>query len=224
LVTFAFALLAHRMRAVDFSGAVAGAAISFLLYCSAGPGGFDTLGTLFLITVVSTRLGRARKRRLGVAEAKQGRNAWQVLANLTAAAGLSIAALYTSVPGLLLGAIAALAEAAADTASSEIGKAYSDRVYLITNFHRVAVGTDGGITVIGTLSGVAAGLLVALVATWCELIPAQWVAPDAGAAGLGMLLDSVLGATLQRQGWLSNSGVNFISTIVAAGMAIAFLL
>jgi uncharacterized protein (TIGR00297 family) len=159
-----------------------------------------------------------------VAETKQGRNAWQVLANLVAAAGLSIAALYTLIPGLWLGAVAALAEAAADTASGEIGKAVSDRVYLITNFRRVAVGTDGGITFVGTLSGVVAGLLVALVATWCELIPVHWVAPAAGAAAIGMLLDSALGATLQRQGRLSNSGVNFVSTIVAAGIAVALLL
>ena len=220
LVTLAFALLAYRMRAVDLSGAVAGAAVSFFLYCSSGPGGFATLGALFLVTIGSTRLERTRKRRLGIAEAQQGRNAGQILANLLVAAVLSVAALYASVPRLMLGAIAALAEAAADTASGEIGKALSDRVYLITNFRRVAVGTDGGITWIGTCSGIAAGVLVALVATWCELIPPRWTAAAAGAAALGMFLDSFLGATLQRQGWLSNSGVNFASTIAAAALAI----
>jgi uncharacterized membrane protein len=35
-----------------------------------------------------------------------------------------------------------------------------------------------------------------------------------------MFLDSFLGATVQRQGWLSNSGVNFASTIAAAVLAI----
>jgi uncharacterized protein (TIGR00297 family) len=224
LVTLAFALLAHRIQAVNFSGALAGAAISFLLYCSSGPAGFAALAVLFLVTVGSTRLGRTRKHRLGIAEAKRGRNAQQVLANLVAAAALSVAALYTSLPELLLGAIAALAEAAADTASGEIGKALSDRVYLITSFRRVAVGADGGITLIGTLSGVIAGLLVALVAAWGQLIPAQWITAAAGAAAIGMFLDSVLGATLQRRGWLSNSGVNLVSTIAAAGIAIAFLL
>jgi len=224
VVTLAFALLAHRLRAVDASGALAGAAISFLLYCSSGPGGFATLAALFLVTVGSTRVGQTRKRRLGVAESKRGRTAWQVLANLLAAAILSVAASYTSWPELLLGAVAALAEAAADTASSEVGKALSDRVYLITNFQRVAVGADGGISMVGTLSGVIAGLLVALVAAWCRLIPDPWVPAAAGAATIGMFVDSVLGATWQRQGRLGNSGVNLIGTIAAAGVAIAFLL
>jgi uncharacterized membrane protein len=38
-----------------------------------------------------------------------------------------------------------------------------------------------------------------------------------------MLIDSLLGATVQRRGWISNQAVNFFSTLAAAALAYAFL-
>jgi len=42
-------------------------------------------------------------------------------------------------------------------------------------------------------------------------------------AVFGLLFDSVLGATLERRGWLNNDGVNFLSTASAAGFALGLL-
>lgn len=223
VVTLIFALIAHRQRAVSLSGAIAGATVSFILYVAAGPGAFVTLGMVFLVTVATTCLGRKRKRALGIAETKYGRNAWQVLANLAVGTALSLAFLYTSRAGMLLAAVAAFGEAAADTASSEIGKAASDRVYLITNFRRVAVGADGAISWIGTAGGMVAAIMVVLVAAACHLVPLHWIAAAAGAAILGNFVDSLLGATLQSYGWLNNSLVNLIGTSMAAAIALALL-
>jgi uncharacterized membrane protein len=38
-----------------------------------------------------------------------------------------------------------------------------------------------------------------------------------------MLVDSLLGATLQRRGWISNQAVNFFATMAAAALAYAIL-
>jgi uncharacterized membrane protein len=61
--------------------------------------------------------------------------------------------------------------------------------------------------------------MVAAVATMGGiLLPSEvWIPMVAGTAG--MLIDSFLGGTLQRRGWLSNQTVNLFSTLAAAILA-----
>ena len=42
-----------------------------------------------------------------------------------------------------------------------------------------------------------------------------------GAVG-GLFVDSLLGATAERRGWLNNDAVNFLSTVAAAVIAALF--
>jgi len=223
LITLLFAFLAYRIRGVDYSGALAGAVLSFLLFVSGGPGAFVVVLAVFVLTVASTRFGYTRKRQLGVAERKQGRNGWQILANLAVAAAFCVGALYGPHEPLLLAGVAALAEAAADTVSGECGKALSDQVFLITTFKRVTVGTDGGISLAGTVAGVIAALIVALVSGWTHLVSSHRIAVVGGAAVLASFVDSLLGATLQRRGFLNNEAVNLVSTAAASGIALVLL-
>jgi uncharacterized protein (TIGR00297 family) len=118
-----------------------------------------------------------------------------------------------------MSAAAALAEAATDTVASEVGQYRASQARMITTWNHVPAGTDGGITIPGTAAGVAASLIVTLVAVIGRMIPTSeaWIPILSGTAG--MLIDSLLGATLQRRGWLSNQGVNFYSTLAAAAMA-----
>ena len=86
-----FAVVARTMGAVTDGGALVGVMVAFVLMLAAGLAGFVPLATVFLLTVVTTQWGYARKQRLGVAERRRGRTASQVLANLCAAALLRFA-------------------------------------------------------------------------------------------------------------------------------------
>ncbi|HZQ70498.1 MAG TPA: DUF92 domain-containing protein [Terriglobales bacterium] len=220
LVTLAFAAVAYALKGVSLSGAIAGAIVCFTLYVSAGMGAFVALVSVFVLTWLATRFGYSRKQQLGTAEQSHGRNALQVLANLGVAS--VFAALFASDhnPIYVLAMCGALAEAAADTVSSELGQACATRARLITNFESVPAGTDGGITLIGTLAGLGAAGIVTLICVGMHLIPLRLAAVALLAAFVGTLADSLLGAVLERRGYLNNDMVNFSSTAVTAGFTV----
>ena len=219
--TVAFAVSARLLQAVTVSGAVAGGLLAFLLFLCGGPGAFATLIAVFLLTWATTRTGQRRKRQLGTAEQRGGRSAAQVIANIGIAAIAAVVGLVTRHPVAGLVAVSAvLAEAAADTTSSELGQAVSDSAYLITDFRPVPVGTDGGISVAGTLAGLAAAVVIAAVAWATGVVALDWLLPVAAAGVLGMFVDSFLGASLERRHLLNNNAVNLLSTVVAALFAL----
>lgn len=219
-VTVAFALLGRGVRGVNPSGMFAGALICLILLCSAGPGAFLVLFSLFVVTWIATRLGRSLKQTLGTAERREGRTAAQVLANLSVAAVCGLVYAMRADPVWLVAIVAAMAEVATDTVASECGQAFSREARLITTFERVPAGTDGGISIAGTVFGVGAGLVIGLLGVVCGLVPTRllWVPVAAGA--LGMLADSVLGAWLERRRWLNNEQVNLASTVIAAAIGL----
>lgn len=218
-VTSVFALAGFWLRGVSRSGAIAGFVLAAALYASAGAGAFGALVALFVTTLLATRLGRQRKVALGMAEHSEGRTASQVIANVGVASLFAITYGYTGKASLLAGCAAALAEAAADTVSSEVGQAFSHPTRLITTGAQVPAGTDGGVSLTGTASGGVAALGMASAAALVGLVGLSRVWVVAAAAIGGMLVDSLLGALLERRGWLNNDAVNFLGTLSAAVFA-----
>lgn len=222
LLTLLFTGIARWLRGATTAGALAGALCCFVLYLGGGSGAFAALITVFGLAWITTRLGYQRKQKLGVAEKREGRNASQVLANLGVAVACAVLFLLNpGRPAFLLALATALSEAAADTVSSEVGQAFADKARLITNWVSVPAGTNGAVSVIGTLAGIVAAGVVSSVCALGGLLPRTWLVISAGAAVLGMLADSFLGAWLERRRLLNNDSVNFISTLVAAVAAYA---
>jgi len=145
------------------------------------------------------------------------RNARQVLANGGVAAVAALLGAWAAFAG-------ALAAAAADTWATEIGARSPTAPRLITSGAPVPRGANGGITLLGTAGGVL-GAAVMGGLTWV-LGPhdLRLAAVVAAAGAVGMLIDSLLGATAQgpfEDGWLDNDGVNFAMTLAGAGIAAA---
>jgi uncharacterized protein (TIGR00297 family) len=213
-ITAGFAVLAWFAGGVNFSGALAGSAVAFIMAVR-DLRMFFALLIVFAVTLVATRVGYARKQQLRTAEPAGGRTAAQAMANL------GIAALVVAIAGKAwpVLALAALAEAAGDTSSSEIGMAFPGKTLMITNFKSVAPGTDGGISLFGTIAAVLGAASVAVAAVATNLVPLSQLATIILAGFFGTVIDSLLGAVFERRGLLNNDLVNLLSTAAAVGMA-----
>lgn len=231
-LSLTFGLVVWALRAATPAAALWGSIICLTVtYSTEGPdrrgwhSGLAPLLALFALTFLATRMGHRRKMRLELAESDHGRNAAQVIANL-GVAGVAASVSYSPFTGLqhrpgghFLGPtllLAALAEATADTLSSEIGQAFGGTPRLIPRLGRVAPGTDGAVSLLGTSAGVAGAALIAAVGSLALRLnlPSALIAFAAAVAGL--FFDSVLGATVERRGWFGNDLVNFFSTVFAA--------
>lgn len=97
-----------------------------------------------------------------------------------------------------------------DSLASELGILSKSSPVMITTFRRVPPGTNGAISIIGTVASVAGGFLMGLTLAIClaienstcrqnwstHLLPLLILGSLAG--GLGSLIDSFMGATIQE--------------------------
>lgn len=216
----AVALGALAAGSIDLGGAVSAVVIGTVVTASLGVGGFAIMVAFFVLGSLTTKIGYRMKAARGIAQEKGGargwRNAWAngaVPAFLAALAGTTAAPLHDL---LVLAYAAAVATAAADTCSSEVGKAYGRRTFLITSLKPVPPGTEGAVSLEGTLGGLLGGLLVAFTGTAFGLYGA-WPAVLVALAGLiGSLGESVLGTVAEKRGWMGNDLLNASNTAMGA--------
>src|SRR5262249_48103734 len=121
----------------------------------------------------------------------------------------------------MLALVAAFATAACDTVSSEIGQAFGRTTYLVTNFKRVPAGTEGAVSLEGTLAGIAAAAVLAVVALALGLVTAAGSLLVVAAALFGSTLESYMGAVWERSRKIDNEAINFANTLAGALFAVA---
>jgi uncharacterized protein (TIGR00297 family) len=227
IVNGAIALAARATSSLDTAGAVSAVIIGTAITVGLGAAGLLLMIAFFALGSAATRLGFAAKAARGIAQEKGGargwRNAWAnggvpaVLALMAAMAPSDLRPVCT------LAYAAAVATAAADTCASEVGKAYGRRTVLITTLQPVPPGTEGAVSLMGTLAGAAAAVLVAAMGPAGRLY-AWTLVPLVAAAGLlGSLAESVVGAVAERRGWMGNDALNALNTAFGAALVVLLL-
>ena len=225
-LNFALGYLAWRGKAVGTSGLVLGLIIGAVTALCLGLPGFALLALMFILGSGATRWGYSLKKSRGIAQESDGSRDWtHAAANCAAAAACALLAASGASPGAgvwVLGFAAALATAAMDTVSSELGSIYGRVTVLLPRFRRVEAGTDGGVSIEGTLLGLAAALLVTGAGWWMGLFPGWcwWIIPVA--AIFGTTVESLLGSIGVGKIRGGNTVLNIINTV--AGAALAMLL
>ncbi|WP_373528245.1 TIGR00297 family protein [Nostoc sp.] len=208
--------------------------LAILIWVTLGWQGYAVVMFYFLVGSGVTRIGMAQKEAEGIAEKRSGargpENVWgSALTGALCALGvglinsgfLVIPSSQSLVPSLqsllLLGYVASFSTKLADTTASEVGKAYGKSTFLITTFQPVPRGTEGAVSLEGTLAGIVASVAIAFVGWGVGLIDLLGVVWCVLAAFIATNLESVIGATLQsKYTWLTNEVVNIFNTLIGA--------
>ena len=240
LVAIAFAIPKKLLTPAGYANAWL---LGVILWGALGWQGFVTTLFYFFVGSAVTKVGLAEKEARGIAEARGGMrgpgNVWGsaltgavcaiavvILGAIRLNAGNTISPdlstsllLWSSL--FILGFVASLSTKLSDTTATEIGKAYGQRTFLITTLQPVPRGTEGAVSLEGTLAGVVASVALALLAWGIGLIPGVGVLICAIAAFGATTVESLIGATIEETlDWLTHDLVNIINTTIGALFAI----
>lgn len=211
------ALAALRLRLLTSDGAAAAVVIGTLTY---GFGGWPKAALIVLFFVTSSLLTRVQAQRKSHPEHRRGRSGDQVLANGAVATLLAIWYGLSPSSAALSAFAGAIAASTADTWATEIGLLSPISPRLITTWKQVPPGSSGAVTPLGTIGGIVGAALIAFSAS-------SWMGTSVvavTAAGvIAMLLDSVLGATIEgRIRRIDNNAVNLVATGVGAVLGLVW--
>ena len=199
--------------------------LGVIVWATLGWQGYGVVVFYFIFGSAVTRVGLAEKEAMGIAEERSGaRGAGNVWGSALTATICAIATIFVSEPIsnlLLLGYIASFSTKLSDTTATEIGKAYGKRTFLITTLKPVPRGTEGAVSLEGTLAGIAASIAIASLAWAIGIISFLGVIWCIIAAFVATTIESLIGATIEDKiPWLTHDLVNILNTLIGAVVAI----
>jgi uncharacterized protein (TIGR00297 family) len=253
-LVIAFAVTAVLLKAIDGRGFLASVAVGFAVIYGGGLPWFVIVALFFSLGVAVTWYKYGYKKKLGSAQEKGGARNWpNVLANGGLASIFAVCSF--SRPGFVFAALflGSISAAAADTTATELGLLSKRQPRLITHPSReVPAGTSGGVTPLGFIAALLASLVIGAMALLLGVVGTSLRAVALCVVGgtVGAVVDSLLGAAVQRKGFckvclkqteaishcgektritggvsfIENNVVNFLATAAGAASALAYLM
>ncbi|PSO77734.1 MAG: TIGR00297 family protein [Cyanobacteria bacterium QH_8_48_120] len=238
-ILFAIAWIVPK-KLLTPAGLLNGWLLGVLIWGILGWQGYAVVIFYFLVGSALTRIGMAQKEAQGIAEKRSGargpENVWgSALTGAICALGVGIGD-WGLVMGdesflpslrflLLLGYVASFSTKLSDTSASEVGKAYGKRTFLITTLQPATRGTEGAVSLEGTLAGMVGSAAIAFLGWGVGLVNLIGIGWCVVAAFVATNLESLIGATLQSQfDWMTNEVVNIINTASGAILAVSLAL
>ena len=195
-----------------------------LLWGSLGWKGWMSVVIYLLLGSLVTKVGFKYKNKLGIAEKRGGRRGPENVLG-SASTGLFLALMINlnlaNLTLLKVGFAASFAAKLADTFGSEIGKRYGKNTFLITTFKKVRQGTEGAISLEGTIASLFGALIMSFsmfILGFITIEKGFFIVCFSGFAAT--IFESFIGATFQDKFNLSNEAVNAIQTSFSATLAI----
>ncbi|PAW94166.1 hypothetical protein CKK33_11960 [Mucilaginibacter sp. MD40] len=216
------AFLSYILGKLTAWGAIIGAIVAMLIFAGTGYAGLTQLAAFFILSTLATSHRRQEKQKFSMPGEQTTRDAWQVLANggIAAICGALAWLSPSNALYLYLMLAASLASATADTLSSELGSVYGRRFYNIITLKPDVRGRDGVVSFEGSMIGISGAAIIALIVQINNTALGYKAVVIILATGtLGNIVDSVLGATLERRGYIGNNTVNVMNTFAAAIIA-----
>lgn len=204
---------AYWAKAADSDAVLSETIVCLLVILFGGLSWFMLLLAFYLLGGGFTRYGYAHKEKLGIAQSHGGVRGYKnVYSNSLVPLAMAVCfGIYRS-EIFVFAFIASVATAAGDTLASEIGETSRSKPRMITTLKETEPGVDGGVTPLGEAASLAGALVIGLLALATGMTGAFGIAVGVIGGFLGTNFDSLLGATLQRRGILSNNGVNLVAT------------
>lgn len=208
-------LVTYYRGALDFWGSLFMVIMGLIIILAAGFNWLVLILIFLILGLVATKYKHQYKKEIGVYEGT--RSAKNVISN-----GLIpfVMAAFGYYDGFVGGFIGSVATATADTMASEVGVTQTPR--LVTTLKKVAPGTDGGISLLGTAAGILGAGVIGICAYLLGIFPDPFVSLKISiiAGTVGCFMDSFLGAVLERRNYLTNEHVNLLATLTGAFIGI----
>ncbi|ASI98503.1 DUF92 domain-containing protein [Thermococcus celer] len=205
---------AYIFRALDVKGTVAAALLGLLVMELGGFYPFLALLTFVILGVLATRYRFHEKSLLGAAQSRGGIRSWgNVLGNGLAALIFLTFEYFSRQDVFWAASFAAIATVNGDTLASELGKVFGKNPKLITTLKPVKPGVNGAISWAGELFALLGSVVIALLAIPLTKAKVTMLLAVTIGGFIGVNLDSLIGATLEKEGITDNNSTNFLASL-----------